>query len=189
MLLKELQSKTPETHVHYEQITQALTTTGEIANMINRAKKEAENAQRIFEIQSSCVQKDLKLLESHRRYQKEGDLSFQIETKKYENGHVFFFNDSILLTVLLSTNKYQIFGFVDLTKDSLITNLLDDSVHNVFPISVSKDQKSFPVVLLCKDLIQKNDFLNLLQDNVGNFNKRKSSFLSSSENIENNEMN
>ena len=98
-------------------------------------------------------------------------MTFHIDSKQFENGHVFFFNDSILFTVLLTSSKFQIFGFVVLNKTSVITYLHDDYENKKFPISISENPESEPSFLYCNDIEQKNDILNLLRGIVYDQNK------------------
>jgi hypothetical protein len=53
LLLKELLKYTPESHVDFNSIHQALSMMEETANMMNEKKREAENLEKLDQIQSS----------------------------------------------------------------------------------------------------------------------------------------
>ena len=99
-MLKELKKNLPDYHIQYKNIEDLVNFTSEIADFINTAKKEAENGQRLYQIQMYFNTKEnLNLMEHDRKFIKEGFFEISTNEKKTFHAHLFLFNDSLLLAV------------------------------------------------------------------------------------------
>eukprot|EP01113_Clastostelium_recurvatum_P032068 TRINITY_DN4070_c0_g2_i7.p1 TRINITY_DN4070_c0_g2~~TRINITY_DN4070_c0_g2_i7.p1 ORF type:complete len:504 (+),score=185.83 TRINITY_DN4070_c0_g2_i7:192-1703(+) len=79
MLLADLLKNTPASHPDHANLTQALQRLKSVADFVNEAKRKAENAQKVMEVQNSlCSSKHMNgpLVVPHRKFIAEGDLAY-----------------------------------------------------------------------------------------------------------------
>jgi hypothetical protein len=120
---------TPESHQDFEALQSAFTKINVVVTNINEGQREAENLQRVLELQnkiegvdvcfhllfisiqsiSLCVFIIQTLVSPGRRLTKEGDLLFykNQKSKHGERRHVFFFSDLILITSKKGERRFE----------------------------------------------------------------------------------
>jgi hypothetical protein len=100
LLLQELERATGSQHRDYAELCRALTEVRELADYINREKRNAEIYQQLLQIQDS-LGNSVNLLSSHRELLQEGDFSYRRmgETGGFLPMHFFLFNDLFMLAL------------------------------------------------------------------------------------------
>eukprot|EP00824_Muranothrix_gubernata_P014919 TRINITY_DN3091_c0_g1_i3.p1 TRINITY_DN3091_c0_g1~~TRINITY_DN3091_c0_g1_i3.p1 ORF type:complete len:300 (-),score=58.80 TRINITY_DN3091_c0_g1_i3:10-909(-) len=92
LLLTELLKYTPEDHVDYESLTQALNSIQGVADYVNEHKREAEGLLKVVEIQAAMGD-SVQLVNPTRRLIRQGDVKEVYSRNKLKDRHLFLFND------------------------------------------------------------------------------------------------
>jgi FYVE/RhoGEF/PH domain-containing protein 5/6 len=131
LLLEQLLKDTPSEHQDLENIEKALVQMKVTANYINEEKRKAENMEKVLKVQNSLLFEDgspsLTLVEPHRRYVREGEVSMidlknlssvELDFNQAKTFYLFLFNDILVYAMPHSyyTNYYQFYGFLRLEK-------------------------------------------------------------------------
>jgi len=108
MLLTDLYKHTPNDHKDYEDLKKALLKMENVADYVNQKKREAENLIGVLIISRhiSDMANPNDLAQPHRRYVRQGPLSYSIGGKSFKPRYAFLFTDSILFTTE-STSIFQ----------------------------------------------------------------------------------
>eukprot|EP01103_Thecamoeba_quadrilineata_P015438 TRINITY_DN4886_c0_g1_i1.p1 TRINITY_DN4886_c0_g1~~TRINITY_DN4886_c0_g1_i1.p1 ORF type:complete len:674 (-),score=136.66 TRINITY_DN4886_c0_g1_i1:212-2233(-) len=105
LLLQELTSYTPESHLDYFNLNAALVKTREVAEYLNKCKRDAENRAKVVEVNNKVLghPPDLNIVEPHRYLVREGTIEIQISIDSYQPRQFYLFNDLFLFC----TNSQQ----------------------------------------------------------------------------------
>ncbi|EGG23389.1 pleckstrin domain-containing protein [Cavenderia fasciculata] len=98
LLLADLVKNTWKDHKDYNDLTESLKTMQEVATYVNEKKREAENIQKVTEIQNNFVGKFENLAEPHRRFVYEGNLHVISPNGKESPRIIYLFNDVLVGT-------------------------------------------------------------------------------------------
>ncbi|GAM26345.1 hypothetical protein SAMD00019534_095200 [Acytostelium subglobosum LB1] len=96
LLLADLVKNTWPDHPDYQDLTESLKRMQDVAMSINEKKREAENIQKVSEIQSNFVGKFENLAEPHRRFVHEGPLCVVAASGKESQRIFYLFNDVLV---------------------------------------------------------------------------------------------
>jgi len=99
LLLRELIKVTPENHKDFQNLLKAKEHAVHMNQFINEKQKEHENKLKLQDIQNTIsTPAPLMLTGSNRLYIRDGPLKFTKNGQDVVNGHVYLFNDMIILT-------------------------------------------------------------------------------------------
>eukprot|EP01103_Thecamoeba_quadrilineata_P016782 TRINITY_DN5718_c0_g1_i2.p1 TRINITY_DN5718_c0_g1~~TRINITY_DN5718_c0_g1_i2.p1 ORF type:complete len:446 (-),score=73.67 TRINITY_DN5718_c0_g1_i2:173-1510(-) len=153
MLLQDFVKNTKETDLDYTNLVNALEQIKKMATAINSRKREAENLNEVVRVHYSLVsksQKDLELLQPHRRFVHEGEVVLlqdgdwsSFSEEKNQTAHLFLFNDILLVTLPTKKSRIQGKTRVVLKKlkhkcglaDTTAANYQDSGPYHLFVLS------------------------------------------------------
>eukprot|EP01119_Soliformovum_irregulare_P013253 TRINITY_DN3515_c0_g1_i1.p1 TRINITY_DN3515_c0_g1~~TRINITY_DN3515_c0_g1_i1.p1 ORF type:complete len:730 (-),score=250.69 TRINITY_DN3515_c0_g1_i1:71-2260(-) len=139
LLLGDILKHTPKDHKDYKDTEKALDETKGIADFLNEAKRQTENAQRVVAIQESLQGLDEQLAKDGRMFVREGCLIMKTKGgSKYAN--LFLFSD-ILLHAAERKQKYRLKDKVALSELSVIDIPDTDLLKNSFKLVWGKDNQ------------------------------------------------
>eukprot|EP01103_Thecamoeba_quadrilineata_P016274 TRINITY_DN5397_c0_g1_i1.p1 TRINITY_DN5397_c0_g1~~TRINITY_DN5397_c0_g1_i1.p1 ORF type:complete len:724 (+),score=162.54 TRINITY_DN5397_c0_g1_i1:74-2245(+) len=140
LFFKDLLNNTPTEHPDFTHVTEALKKISEVVEKVNEAKRQAEDMQKIVDIQTS-IEGINDLVQPSRSYLGEGDVlvmythqgNSAATDKKLESGHYFLFNDII---VMVRTKKkiYELKGDLPLAATKIVVHSDSETVKNAFEL-------------------------------------------------------
>eukprot|EP01091_Cochliopodium_minus_P013311 TRINITY_DN425_c0_g2_i1.p1 TRINITY_DN425_c0_g2~~TRINITY_DN425_c0_g2_i1.p1 ORF type:complete len:746 (-),score=202.22 TRINITY_DN425_c0_g2_i1:64-2301(-) len=196
MLLQDLVTNTEESHPDREGLQLAHDKVAELASWINEKKREFENKNRVLKINQSLLfdenidnlslesprnkKKSFSLIAPHRKFVHDGKLIMKCHTKegvKWNEKHIFVFNDSLLITSekkKKNSFRYVVEGELISLSNVAIENVQDENedLNNVFRIMESNGHKTFKkIAFSCSDYPSKEFWVNLLKEEIENLSK------------------
>ncbi|EFA84103.1 pleckstrin domain-containing protein [Heterostelium album PN500] len=106
LLLENLLAKSPENHVDYVDLKEALTMIGSVASELDERLLQFQIKHRVLDIQNSLVGMDEDIVKPTRVFFKEGDLK-KISDRVVNTRHFFLFNDLLIYAQKEKKNLYR----------------------------------------------------------------------------------
>ena len=102
LLLQDLKKKTPESHKHYKQLSEALEIVTNVANSINERKREIENMSQCLQVMENLRELNRNIVEPHRKFLAQ----YLFRKKDNQRPRQFFvFSDMIIICNLKNKVK------------------------------------------------------------------------------------
>ncbi|GAM24602.1 hypothetical protein SAMD00019534_077770 [Acytostelium subglobosum LB1] len=106
LLLDTLLAKSPESHVDYADLKEALDKVGSIAQLLDERLLQFQVQHKVLDIQNNLLGFEQDIVKPSRVFCKEGDLK-KISDRVVNTRHFFLFNDLLLYAIKEKKNQYR----------------------------------------------------------------------------------
>ena len=139
LLLQDLQKKTPENHVKYASLTEAVEIITKVADSINERKREIENMSQCLQVMENLRELNRNIVEPHRKFLAQ----YLFRKKDNQRPRQFFvFSDLIIITNLKMKVKMILdMRTIELKKQSS-TNNISTKMEDVMMLGYHKDKNN-----------------------------------------------
>eukprot|EP01091_Cochliopodium_minus_P011122 TRINITY_DN3094_c0_g1_i2.p1 TRINITY_DN3094_c0_g1~~TRINITY_DN3094_c0_g1_i2.p1 ORF type:complete len:1443 (+),score=516.66 TRINITY_DN3094_c0_g1_i2:125-4330(+) len=172
LLLQDLVKRTDENHPDIGPLTKSLDEMSIVATEINEAIRNAENTQKIIQIQQLFIT-FVDLVAPHRKFVKEGMMQ-KICRKARKERTFWLFNDMVVYGAPVIGGKFIVSEHLFLDK-LRIHDIVDDVNKNlVNAYKISTDKKTF--VVITENATLKKEWMETFETTLQNFKDKKKTF-------------